>query len=67
MTYDQAKGLLEVSNAEDAAAVEAAFGQRSGELAQRIASAPTPSLREKYEQQVARLRQARDQGQRVLL
>jgi formylglycine-generating enzyme required for sulfatase activity len=60
MTYDEAKELLDISGGDDSATVEDAFGQRSAALAGQIASAPTPSLRLMYEQQIARLRQARD-------
>jgi hypothetical protein len=58
MTCDEAMAALNVSGEDDATAVESVFRQRTAALAGQIAAAPTPSLREKYEQQVARLRQA---------
>ena len=54
MTLDEAMAALDVSAEDDATAVESAFQQRIAALAGQIATAPTPSLREKYQQQVAR-------------
>ena len=61
MTRDDAMILLGLTRADgDLTAIHAAYKSIAATLIARAASALTPSLREKYEQQAARLREARD-------
>ena len=60
MTRDEAWKFLNLEEGSGPEVVEATFARRSAELSQRVADAATPSLRAVYEQQAARLRQARE-------
>ena len=61
MTRDDAIRLLGISrDHDDPGTVREAYDAQAAAVAQRVASAPTPALREKYQQQAERLRQARD-------
>jgi WD40 repeat protein len=59
MTRDEALQVLGLSDA-DPRGIPPAFEARAADLAARIAGTPTPALREEYQQQTERLRQARD-------
>jgi tetratricopeptide (TPR) repeat protein len=60
MNHDEALQLLGLSGSPDSGAILAAYSSRAAELSQRAAAAPTPSLRETYQQQAAPLLEARD-------
>jgi tetratricopeptide (TPR) repeat protein len=60
MTRDEAMRLLEISREDhDPGVVHEAYTAQAAAVAQRVASAPTSALREKFQQQADRLRQAR--------
>jgi len=60
LTQDEALQLLEMTDGHEPDAIRSAYAARASDLSQRIASAPIPALRDKFEQQAERLRQARD-------
>jgi tetratricopeptide (TPR) repeat protein len=60
MTRNEALQLLGVSDGQEPEAVRKAYSSLKAALAERITSAATPGLRQQSEQQLARLRQARD-------
>ncbi len=60
MTRDEAWKFLNLEEGSGPEVVASTFARRSAELSQRVGDAATPSLRAVYEQQAARLRQARE-------
>jgi formylglycine-generating enzyme required for sulfatase activity/serine/threonine protein kinase len=60
MTRDEAMRLLDISREDhDPGVIHEAYTAQAAAVARRVASAPTSALREKFQQQADRLRQAR--------